>query len=110
RRSVMQVRVEVNGEQRTVEAEPRMLLVHFVRDVLGLTGVHVGCDTSNCGACTVLLDGVPVKSCGMLGVQVDGRKLTTVEGLDGESAERLRRAFVRHGAVQCGFCTPAMLL
>ncbi|HYT80168.1 MAG TPA: 2Fe-2S iron-sulfur cluster-binding protein, partial [Actinomycetota bacterium] len=77
----MQITVTVNGAERTADVEPRLLLVHLIRDVFGLTGTHVGCDTSNCGACTVLLDGVPVKSCTMFGVQADGRSITTVEGL-----------------------------
>ncbi len=77
----MQITVTINGAERTADVEPRLLLVHLIRDVFGLTGTHVGCDTSNCGACTVLVDGVPVKSCTMFGVQADGRSITTVEGL-----------------------------
>jgi aerobic carbon-monoxide dehydrogenase small subunit len=107
----VEITVEVNAERRTVDVEPRMLLVHLLRDVLGLPGARVGCDTSNCGACAVLVDGVPVKSCGMLAVMVDGRSVTTVEGLGGPAGpDPLQTAFADAGAVQCGFCTPAMLL
>ncbi|HZP89499.1 MAG TPA: 2Fe-2S iron-sulfur cluster-binding protein, partial [Actinomycetota bacterium] len=77
----MQIRVTVNGEERTADVEPRLLLVHLIREVFELTGTHIGCDTTSCGACTVLLDGTPVKSCTLFGVQADGRELTTVEGL-----------------------------
>ena len=101
----------VNGEQRTVETEPRTLLVHALRDGLGLTGAHVGCDTSQCGACTVLLDGRAVKSCTLLARQAEGREVTTIEGLarDGE-LHPIQRAFVEHHGLQCGFCTPGMIL
>ena len=107
----MQITVTVNGAERTADVEPRFLLVHLIRDVLGLTGTHVGCDTSNCGACTVLLDGVPVKSCTMFGVQADGRSITTVEGLaqDGQ-LHPIQSAFKEEHGLQCGFCTPAMML
>jgi carbon-monoxide dehydrogenase small subunit len=88
-----------------------MLLVHLLREELGLTGTHIGCDTTSCGACTVLLDGVPVKSCTMFGVQADGREVTTVEGLAGDQeVGPLQRAFLQQGGVQCGFCTPGMLV
>ena len=101
----------VNGEARTADVEPRMLLVHFLRDVLRLTGTHVGCDTTSCGVCTVLLDGVPVKSCTMFAVQANGREITTVEGLyqDGQ-LHAVQEGFKEEHGLQCGFCTPAMML
>jgi carbon-monoxide dehydrogenase small subunit len=105
------VTVTVNGAARSVEIETRLLLVHFLRETLGLTGTHVGCDTSNCGACTVLLDGTPVKSCAMFAVQADGSEVTTVEGLasaDGLSA--VQEGFHEEHGLQCGFCTPGMML
>jgi carbon-monoxide dehydrogenase small subunit len=105
------VSVELNGEQVELEVPARRLLVHFIRDDLGLTGTHIGCDTGNCGACTVHLDGEPVKSCMALAVQADGRTITTVEGLaaDGELTP-LQQAFHAHHALQCGYCTPGMLM
>ena len=107
----MQITVAVNGSERTADIEPRLLLVHFLRETLGLTGTHIGCDTSNCGACTVLLDGVPVKSCTMFAVQADGRELTTVEGLqDGAALHPIQEAFSAQHGLQCGFCTPGMML
>jgi len=101
----------VNGEQRSLEVEGRTLLVHALRDGLGLTGAHIGCDTSQCGACTVLLDGRAVKSCTLLALQAEGREVTTIEGLarDGE-LHPIQRAFVDHHGLQCGFCTPGMIL
>jgi len=101
----------VNGEGRSLEVEPRTLLVHALRDELGLTGTHVGCDTSQCGACTVLLDGRAVKSCTMLAVQAEDAEVTTIEGLarNGE-LHPIQRAFVEHHGLQCGFCTPGMIL
>ena len=101
----------VNGEERSVDAEGRTLLVHALRDGLGLTGTHIGCDTSQCGACTVLLDGHAVKSCTVLAHQAEGRQVTTIEGLasNGEM-HRLQRAFVEHHGLQCGFCTPGVIL
>ena len=101
----------VNGERRSLEVEGRTLLVHALRDGLGLTGAHIGCDTSQCGACTVLLDGRAVKSCAVLAQQADGREITTIEGLarDGEM-HPLQRAFVEHHGLQCGFCTPGVIL
>ena len=101
----------VNGESRSLEVEGRTLLVHALRDGLGLTGAHIGCDTSQCGACTVLLDGRAVKSCSVLAHQVDGRDVTTIEGLasDGE-LHPLQRAFIDHHGLQCGFCTPGVIL
>ena len=105
------ITVEVNGVQYEREVEARRLLIHFIRDELNLTGSHIGCDTGNCGACSVLIDGVLVKSCMMLAVQADGAKIETVEGLasDGE-LNGLQQAFSDHHALQCGYCTPGMLM
>jgi aerobic carbon-monoxide dehydrogenase small subunit len=105
------VRVTVNGREQEDEVEPRLLLVHFIRDVLGLTGTHVGCDTTNCGACTVLLDGHPVKSCTVFAVQADGHEIRTIEGLaqDGQ-LHPLQEGFREEHGLQCGFCTPGMIL
>ena len=105
------VTLVVNGEERSVEVEGRTLLVHALRDGLGLTGAHIGCDTSQCGACTVLLDGLAVKSCTVLAQQAEGREITTIEGLapDGE-LHAIQRAFVEHHGLQCGFCTPGVIL
>src|SRR5216117_2277497 len=105
------VSVAVNGETYEREVDARRLLVHFLRDDLDLTGTHVGCDTGNCGACTILLDGKAVKSCMMLAVQADGARITTVEGLapDGELTP-LQQSFSDHHALQCGYCTPGMLM
>jgi aerobic carbon-monoxide dehydrogenase small subunit len=106
-----ELELTVNGSVRRLEVEPRTLLVHALRDGLGLTGAHVGCDTSQCGACTVLLDGRAVKSCSLLALQASGSELTTIEGLahDGE-LHPLQRAFVEHHGLQCGFCTPGIIL
>ena len=105
------VSVTVNGVNRKQEVEPRLLLVHYLRETLGLTGTHVGCDTSQCGACTVLLDGMAVKSCTLFAVQVDGRKLTTVEGLaQDEKLHPVQDAFWEKHGLQCGFCTPGMMI
>jgi carbon-monoxide dehydrogenase small subunit len=105
------VTMTVNGAERTLEVEPRTLLVHALRDGLGLTGAHVGCDTSQCGACTVLLDGRAIKSCTMLAVQAAGHTVTTIEGLAGEGElHPLQVAFIEHHGLQCGFCTPGMIL
>jgi carbon-monoxide dehydrogenase small subunit len=105
------VALVVNGEERMLEVEGRTLLVHALRDGLGLTGTHIGCDTSQCGACTVLLDGRAVKSCTMLAQQAEGHEITTIEGLgqDGE-LHPIQRAFVEHHGLQCGFCTPGFIL
>jgi len=106
------VRVTVNGEAREATVEPRLLLVHFIREELGLTGTHVGCDTTSCGACTVSLDGRPIKSCTMFAVQVDGREIATIEGLadpDGP-LHPLQEAFWDEHGLQCGFCTPGMVM
>jgi aerobic carbon-monoxide dehydrogenase small subunit len=105
------ITVTVNGGQHSLEVEPRLLLVHLLREQLGLTGTHVGCDTTSCGACTVLVDGVPVKSCTHFAVQVDGREVTTVEGLaQGGELHPLQQGFKEEHGLQCGFCTPGMLL
>jgi len=105
------VTVTVNGAAHSADVETRLLLVHFLRETLGLTGTHVGCDTSGCGACTVLLDGVPVKSCAMLAVQADGHEITTVEGLAGaEGLHPIQEGFHEEHGLQCGFCTPGMML
>jgi aerobic carbon-monoxide dehydrogenase small subunit len=107
----MQITITVNGTPHTADVEPRMLLVHVLREEFGLTGTHIGCDTSGCGACTVLLDGTPVKSCTMFGVQADGREITTVEGLlDGGQPNPMQAAFKEHHGLQCGYCTPGMML
>ena len=105
------ISVEVNGEQIEYEVPTRRLLVHFLRDDLGLTGTHIGCDTGNCGACTVHVNGDAVKSCMLLAVQADGTKVATVEGLaaDGELTT-LQQSFNEHHALQCGYCTPGMLM
>ena len=105
------VEVNVNGEPRAAEVEPRLLLVHFLRDTLGLTGTHVGCDTSNCGACTVHLDGEAVKSCTVLAVQADGAEVTTIEGMGTDAdLHPLQDAFWTHHGLQCGYCTPGMIM
>jgi carbon-monoxide dehydrogenase small subunit len=105
------VRVTVNGKEHEARVEPRMLLVHFLRDELDLTGTHIGCDTTNCGACTILVDGVPMKSCTMFAVQADGHDLTTVEGLGVNGGlEPIQEAFHEEHGLQCGFCTPGMML
>ena len=107
----MRITVKVNGTERSAEVEPRLLLVHFLRDELGLTGTHIGCDTSGCGACTVLVDGTPIKSCTYLAVQADGREVETVEGLlDGATLHPIQEAFKQEHGLQCGFCTPGMML
>jgi aerobic carbon-monoxide dehydrogenase small subunit len=106
-----EITVTVNGEARSVEVEPRLLLVHLLREKLGLTGTHVGCDTSTCSACTVLVDGVPVKSCTHFAVQVDGREVKTVEGLaQGGQLHPIQEGFTEEHGLQCGFCTPGMML
>ena len=107
----MKVSVTINGQERSADVEPRVLLVDFIRTNLALTGTHIGCDTSSCGACTVLLDGEPVKSCTMLAVQADGRELTTVEGLArGAELHPVQVGFHEEHGLQCGFCTPGMML
>lgn len=105
------ISAEINGERMERVVEARRLLVHFLRDDLGLTGTHIGCDTGNCGACTVDLDGLTVKSCTVLAVQIDGSSVTTVEGLDGKAGvESLRNQFNQFHAIQCGYCTPGVLI
>ncbi|HUL86299.1 MAG TPA: (2Fe-2S)-binding protein [Actinomycetota bacterium] len=106
----MEATFTVNGAEHTVDVEPRMLLVHVIRDELGMTGTHVGCDTTSCGACTVLVDGTPVKSCTVFGVQADGREITTVEGLGAGGLSAMQEAFKEEHGLQCGFCTPGMML
>ncbi len=107
-----QIRIHLNGRTLESAAEPRTLLVELLRDTLGLTGTHVGCDTSQCGACTVLVDGAAVKSCAMLAVQADGRRVTTIEGLaaPGAPLHPVQEAFVACHGLQCGFCTPGMVM
>ena len=106
-----QVRLTVNGTTHAHDVEPRLLLVHFLRDVLGLTGTHVGCDTSQCGACTVLVDGAAVKSCTSFAVQADGADIRTIEGLaTDEALHPIQQAFWEKHGLQCGFCTPGMVM
>jgi carbon-monoxide dehydrogenase small subunit len=105
------VTVTVNGVEHSAEVEARLLLVHFLRETLSLTGTHIGCDTSNCGACTVLVDGVAVKSCTLLAVQADGSNVETVEGMEqGGQLHPLQEGFLQEHGLQCGFCTPGMLM
>ena len=107
----MEITITVNGTEHAGDVEPRVLLVHHLREDLGLTGTHIGCDTSNCGACTVHLDGHSVKSCNLLAVQVDGGEITTIEGLaqNGE-LHPMQKAFHENHALQCGYCTPGMIM
>ena len=106
-----QITLKVNGESRSALVEPRLLLVHLLRQGFELTGTHIGCDTTNCGACTVLFDGSPVKSCTMLAVQADGHEVETVEGLAGPSElHALQEGFKEEHGLQCGFCTPGMMM
>ncbi|HKI05839.1 MAG TPA: (2Fe-2S)-binding protein [Thermoanaerobaculia bacterium] len=105
------IKVKVQGAEREAEVESRLLLVHFLRETLGLTGTHIGCDTTHCGACTVLLDGQPVKSCTVLAVQADGREVMTVEGLEQDGKlHPIQEGFWQEHGLQCGFCTPGMML
>src|SRR3978361_1752704 len=105
------ITVTVNGQRHVGEVEPRQLLVHFLRESLGLTGTHVGCDTTNCGACTVHLDGEAVKSCTVLAVQADGAEVKTIEGMaDGDTLHPLQEAFWKDHGLQCGYCTPGMIM
>jgi aerobic carbon-monoxide dehydrogenase small subunit len=105
------ITVTVNGTEYSAEVEPRQLLVFFLREQLRLTGTHVGCDTTSCGVCTVLLDGVPIKSCTCLAVQADGREIRTVEGLEQNGAlHPIQAAFMEEHGLQCGFCTPGMMM
>ena len=104
------VTLEINGARRTVEVEARRLLVHLIREDLGLTGTHVGCDTSQCGACTVEVDGKATKSCTVLAVMADGASITTIEGISTGTLDPVQGAFHEHHALQCGFCTPGMIM
>ena len=107
----MKISVRVNGQAREDDVEPRTLLVHYVRDVIGLTGTNIGCDTSSCGACTLHINGESVKSCTMLAVQADGTDITTIEGLaTGDKMHPMQEAFREHHALQCGYCTPGMVM
>ncbi len=107
----MQVSMTVNGQERTRDVEPRVLLVHHIREELGLTGTHWGCDTSNCGTCVVLMDGEPVKSCTVLAAMADGHDIRTVEGMaDGKVLDPVQQGFMEEHGLQCGFCTPGMML
>jgi aerobic carbon-monoxide dehydrogenase small subunit len=107
----VQINLTVNGVPASADAEPRTLLVHFLRDDLGLTGTHWGCDTSNCGACVVLVDGEPVKSCTMLAAMADGHEVRTVEGLERDGTlDPVQQGFIEEHGLQCGFCTPGMML
>jgi carbon-monoxide dehydrogenase small subunit len=107
----MRVGVTINGERREADVEPRLLLVHLIREVFRLTGTHIGCDTTHCGACTVLLDGRPVKSCTVFAVQADGRTIMTVEGLEQNGKlHPVQEGFVQEHGLQCGYCTPGMLM
>src|SRR5215475_3478582 len=106
-----QIQVKINGTDQKVEVESRLLLVHLLREKLSMTGTHIGCDTTHCGACTVLLDGVPVKSCTVLAVQADGRQVGTVEGLEKDGKlHPLQEGFWKKHGLQCGYCTPGMLM
>lgn len=105
------IQVTVNGEQHSAEVEPRLLLVHFIREVLNLTGTHIGCDTTNCGACTVLLNGRSVKSCTVFAVQANGKEIMTIEGVSQNGAlHPIQEGFREEHGLQCGFCTPGMIL
>ena len=108
----MQVSMTVNGRQRTDDVEPRLLLAHHIRDVCGLKATNIGCDSTSCGACTVVVDGLTVKSCTVLAVQADGAQVTTLEGLTGPDGEMhpVQRAFREEHGLQCGFCTPGMVM
>jgi aerobic carbon-monoxide dehydrogenase small subunit len=107
----MQVALTINGEERSADVEPRTLLVHFIRDDLDLTGTHWGCDTSNCGACVVLMDGEPVKSCTVLAASAAGHEIRTVEGLEQDGVlDPVQQGFIEEHGLQCGFCTPGMML
>jgi len=107
----VEISVEINGVSKTHDVEPRTLLVHYIRDVVGLTGTNIGCDTSSCGACTIHVNGEAVKSCTMLAVQADGMSLTTIEGLaNGDEMHPMQKAFMECHALQCGYCTPGMVM
>ena len=106
----MRVTIEVNGRETSADIEDRLLLVHYLRNTLGMTGTHWGCDTSNCGACTVWLDGLPVKSCTTLAAMADGRSVRSVEGLEGDTLDPVQQGFIEEHGLQCGFCTPGMMM
>ena len=107
----MNISMTINGTERTADVEPRTLLVHYIRDHVGLTGTHWGCDTSNCGACVVLMDGQPVKSCTVLAATAAGHEITTVEGLEtADGLDPVQQGFMEEHGLQCGFCTPGMML
>jgi aerobic carbon-monoxide dehydrogenase small subunit len=107
----MLVKLSINGEKHEANVEPRLLLVHMIREVLRLTGTHIGCDTTHCGACTILMDGRPVKSCTMFAVQAQGKELMTVEGLEqNDKLHPLQEGFMAEHGLQCGYCTPGMLM
>lgn|SRR5690625_4468466 len=107
----VEVSVTINGQKKSAEVEPRMLLAHFIRDELGFTGTHIGCDTSQCGACTILVNGKAVKSCTMLAVQADGAEITTVEGLGTvDNLHPMQKGFWEEHGLQCGYCTPGVML
>jgi aerobic carbon-monoxide dehydrogenase small subunit len=107
----MNVTITINGQPTTHDVEPRLLLVHYIRDVVGLTGTHWGCDTSNCGACVVWLDGTPVKSCTVLAAMADGHEVATIEGLEGpDGLDPVQDGFMQCHGLQCGFCTPGMMM
>lgn len=109
--STHQVKIKLNGAERSAEIESRLLLVHLIREVLGLTGTHIGCDTTHCGACTVLLNGTPVKSCTVFAVQADGQDIMTVEGLEQDGKfHPVQEGFREEHGLQCGYCTPGMLM
>ena len=109
--TTQRVTLTINGQTHTAEVEPRLLLVHFIREVAGLTGTHIGCDTTSCGACTVLVNGVPAKSCTLLAVQVDGARISTVEGLEQNGQlHPVQDGFFQEHGLQCGFCTPGMMM
>jgi len=108
---IRQITITVNGEEHTLQAEPRLLLVHLIREVLNLTGTHIGCDTTSCGACTILMDGKSVKSCTILAVQANGKSVTTIEGISTEGQlNPLQEGFKENHGLHCGFCTPGMIL
>ncbi len=104
------ITVTINGEAKTSDVEDRLLLVHLIRDNFALTGTHIGCDTTHCGACTILVDGKAVKSCTVFAVQANGRDVTTIEGMEGEALHPLQEGFVEEHGLQCGFCTPGMIM
>jgi len=108
---IKEIKVKVNGTEHTLEVEPRLLLVHMIREVLNLTGTHIGCDTSSCGACTILLDGKSVKSCTVLAVQANGKSVSTIEGVSAEGEfNSLQEGFKENHGLHCGFCTPGMIM